>query len=76
VQDLIRREPDGVLVAFRFQKLIDFWLGEGRITAEEASGCFLRESGEDRTPIELFIAAVEGWDTELQRVLAASADEK
>jgi hypothetical protein len=30
-------------------------------------GRFLKESGEDRTPIELFIAGVRGWEAPLRR---------
>jgi hypothetical protein len=36
----------------------------------------IQPSGEDRTAIELFGAGVQGWDTGLRRVLAASVDEK
>jgi hypothetical protein len=34
-----------------------------------AEGLFLKESGEDRTPIELFIAGVRGWEVGLRRRL-------
>jgi hypothetical protein len=30
-------------------------------------GRFLKESGEDRTPIELFIAGVRDWEADLRR---------
>jgi hypothetical protein len=32
-------------------------------------GRFRKESGEDRTPIELFIAGVRGWEGHLRRQL-------
>jgi len=36
----------------------------------------VESSGEDRTPIELFIAGVRGWDAGLQSFLDASTDWK
>jgi hypothetical protein len=39
-------------------------------------GRFLKTSGEDRMAIELFIAELRGWDTEVRRFLDASADGK
>lgn len=32
-------------------------------------GCLLKESGEDRTPFELFVAGVRGWKADLRRRL-------
>jgi hypothetical protein len=34
------------------------------------------QSGEERTAIELFVAGVRGWDTELRQLLDPSADGK
>jgi hypothetical protein len=37
-------------------------------------GRFIKESGEDRTAIELFVAGVREWETGLRRFLDTSGD--
>src|SRR6267142_6188476 len=48
LQNAIGRQPDRVLVAFRFQELVDLGVGKGGIGAEVAAEVALPVAGHDR----------------------------
>ena len=59
VQHLVGRKPDGVLEAFRFQKLINLGRGEGGVTTEITPECLVPVSSDHRVQhIAPFMGAV------------------
>ena len=87
VQHLVGRKPDGVLEAFRFQKLMNLGRGEGGVPTEITPGCLVPVSSDHRVQhIAPFMGAVhvartQGATLQIaelveheQRVIARAAD--